>query len=146
MPTRPLQIRSRLACAVFALLNPIPFGLFVAALIFDAIYACNANVFWVKSAAWLNAFGLIFAIIPRLINLAHVWIPANRSTRVEKLDFWLNLAAIAAAVANAFVHSRDAYGVVPESLWLSAVTVVLISIACIATALQQASAQGARHE
>ncbi len=89
-----------------------------------------------SSAAWLNAFGLIFAIIPRLINLVHVWIPANRSTRVEKLDFWLNLVAIAAAVANAFVHSRDAYGVLPESLWLSAITVVLISIACIATALQ----------
>ena len=146
MLTPPVQTRSRLAYAVFALLNPIPFGCFVAALIFDAVYARNADVLWVKSAAWLIAMGLIFAIVPRLINLAQVWIPAKRSSRVEKLDFWLNLLAIVAAIINGFVHSRDAYGVIPESVWLSAVTVVLISIAFIVSALQQAATLGGRHE
>ncbi len=141
MPTHPVQTRSRIAHAVFALLNPIPFGFFVAALIFDATYACSANVLWVKSAAWLNAIGLLFAILPRLINLVHVWMPARRSSRVEKLDFWLNLFAIVAAIVNAFVHSRDAYGVVPAGVWLSAVTVALIAIGLVATALQQASAR-----
>ena len=141
----PLQTRSRSAYALFALLNPIPFGFFVAALIFDATYASSANVFWVKSAAFLNAIGLIFAIIPRLINLVHVWMPARRSARAEKLDFWLNLVAIVVAIVNAFVHSRDAYGVMPEGVWLSAVTVLLISIGFIVTALQQASVQGGRH-
>ena len=138
MLTYPVQTRSRLAYAVFALLNPIPFGLFVAVLIFDAIYLYNANVFWVKSAAWLNVIGLVFAIVPRLINLVHVWMPARRSSRVEKLDFWLNLVAIAAAIVNAFVHSRDAYGAMPESIWLSAVTVILIATGHLISALQQA--------
>ena len=129
MLTHPIQTRSRLAHAAFALLNPIPFGLFVAALIFDAIYVSSTNVLWVKSAAWLNAIGLIFAIIPRLINLAHVWIPASRSTRVEKLDFWLNLVAIVAAIFNAFVHSRDAYtSVVPAGLILSGLTVLILIV------------------
>ena len=146
MLTHPVQTRSRLAHTVFALLNPIPFGFFVAALIFDAIYACNANVFWVKSAAWLNVIGLIFAIIPRLINLVHVWMPARRSSRVEKLDFWLNLVAIITAIVNAFVHTRDAYGVMPEGVWLSAVTVALIAIGLIVSALQQATTSGGRHE
>ncbi|WP_326929464.1 hypothetical protein [Bordetella bronchiseptica] len=135
-----------MAYALFALLNPIPFGFFVAALIFDAIYVCNANVLWVKSAAWLNAIGLIFAIIPRLINLTHVWIPASRNAGIEKLDFWLNLVAIVAAIVNAFVHSRDAYGVMPEGVWLSAVTVVLIAIGFIVSAWHQATILGGRHE
>lgn len=145
MLTHPVQTQSRLAHAVFALLNPIPFGFFVAALIFDAIYAGSTNVLWVKSAAWLNAIGLIFAIIPRLINLVQVWIPASGSTRVEKLDFWLNLVAIVAAIFNAFVHSRDAYGVMPEGAWLSAVTVALIAIGFVISGWNQAAAQGGRH-
>jgi uncharacterized membrane protein len=140
MPLHPVPRRSRIAQAVFALLNPIPFGFFVAALIFDATYACSANVLWVKSAAWLNAIGLLFAIVPRLINLVQVWVPARRSTRIEKLDFWLNLFAIVAAIVNAFVHSRDAYGVMPEAVWLSALTVALIAVGLVITALQPASA------
>lgn len=138
MLTYPVQTRSRLAYAVFALLNPIPFGLFVAVLIFDTIYVYNANVFWVKSAAWLNVIGLVFAIVPRLINLVHVWIPARRSSQVEKLNFWLNLVAIIAAIVNAFVHSRDAYGAMPEGIWLSTVTVILIATGYLISALQQA--------
>ena len=134
----PVQTRSRLAYAVFALLNPIPFGLFVAVLIFDTIYACNANVFWVKSAAWLNVIGLIFAIIPRSINWVHVWMPARRSSRIEKLDFWLNFVAFIAAIMNTFIHNRDAYGVMPEGIWLSAVTVTFIAAGFIISALQQA--------
>ena len=139
MPIHPVPRRSRIAHALFALLNPIPFGFFVATLVFDVTYACSANVLWVKSAAWLNAIGLLFAIVPRLVNLVQVWVPARRSTRIEKLDFWLNLFAIVAAIVNAFVHSRDAYGVVPEAVWLSAVTVALIAVGLVITALQPAS-------
>lgn len=146
MQPYPVQTRSRLAHAVFALLNPIPFGFFVAALIFDAIYVSNAHVLWIKSAAVLNAVGLLFAIVPRLINLVHVWMPAWRSTRVEKLDFWLNLAAIITAIVNALVHSRDAYGTMPLGVWLSAVTVALIAISFVVTALHQTAAPGGRYE
>jgi len=128
--------RSILTQGLYGLLNPIPFGCFVAALIFDIIYLETAVILWDKAAAWLIVFGLLFAVVPRLINLTQVWITSRQTaTRADKLDFWLNLCAIVAALLNAFVHSRDAYAVVPAGLWLSASTVLLLAIGLIATAV-----------
>lgn len=138
-PARPR--RSIVAEGLYGLLNPIPFGFFVAALIFDVIYARSAVMLWDKAAAWLITFGLLFAIVPRLVNLVQVWITSRRiATRTDKLDFWLNLFAIVAAIVNAFVHSRDAYAVVPAGVWLSACTVALLAIGNIAVAAQRAAA------
>ena len=121
--------RSPAAAAIFGILNPAAFGCFFAALIFDAIYFRTGVIFWDHGAAWLITFGLFIAIVPRLINLVHVWITArNEATRTDRLDFWLNLIAIVAAIFNALVHSRDAYASMPEGLWLSLVTVVLLAI------------------
>src|SRR6476646_6163372 len=132
----PAAPRSGVANALFALLNPIPFGCFVAALIFDITYARSAEIMWTKAAAWLIVIGLLAAIIPRLVNLAHVWITGRRwSTGADRIDFWLNLFAIVAAIINAFVHSRDAYAVVPAGQWLSIATVALIAIGHVVTAM-----------
>ena len=132
--------RSIIGGAVYSLLNPIPFGCFVAALIFDIIYSKTAVMLWDKSAAWLIVFGLLFAVVPRLVNLMQVWVTSRRTaTRTDKLDFWLNLVAIVLAIVNAFVHSRDAYAVVPTGLWLSVCTVILLSIGNILVALQRAA-------
>lgn len=118
-----------LSSAIFNLLDPIPFGFFVAALIFDSIYARTGYMLWVKSAAWLVSLGLIFAIVPRLINLAVVWWSKRRvRSNMQVLNFWLNVIAIVAALFNAFVHSRDAYAVMPAGLWLSIVTVLAMAI------------------
>ncbi|MEZ0605809.1 DUF2231 domain-containing protein [Paraburkholderia sp. IW21] len=136
-PTSP-RYRSRLATAVFDLFNPIPYGLFVGTLIFDILYASTANVFWGKGAAWLVTAGLLFAIVPRVINLCHVWLPSRYTvTSIEKLDFWLNLLGIVAAIVNAFVHSRDAYAMVPQNVILSVITVTLLSVAQIALAFDR---------
>jgi uncharacterized membrane protein len=130
-----LAHRSIPATAVFNLLNPVPYGFFVGTLMFDIIYAVSRNVFWGKGAAWLVSTGLLFAIIPRVINLCQVWLPSRyRASRLEKLDFWLNVLGMAAAIANAFVHSRDAYAMVPLNVILSTLTVVLLSIGQIARA------------
>ncbi|WP_345246551.1 DUF2231 domain-containing protein [Pigmentiphaga soli] len=135
-----------MAYALYALLNPIPFGFFVAALIFDAVYARTGELLWMKSAAWLVSIGLLFAILPRLINLVHVWLPRNRVLAAEKWDFWLNLVAIVLAIVNAFVHSRDAYGAMPEGLWLSALTVLLLSLGFVLLAVQRAAPEETGHE
>jgi uncharacterized membrane protein len=133
--------RSPIANAVYAVLNPIPFGCFAAALVFDIIYARSAEIMWTKAAAWLITFGLLAAVLPRLINLAQVWITGRRaSTSTDRIDFWLNLLAIVAAVLNAFVHSRDAYAVVPAGQWLSALTVALIAIGHVLVATRRARA------
>jgi uncharacterized membrane protein len=132
--------RSVIAAGLYGLLNPVPFGFFVAALIFDIIYVNSAEILWDKAAAWLIVFGLFFAVVPRLINLAQVWITSRgAATGVDRLDFWLNLLGIVTAILNAFVHSRDAYAVVPAGLWLSICTVLLLSIGHIAVSVQRAA-------
>jgi uncharacterized membrane protein len=139
--------RSVIADAVYGVLNPIPFGFFVAALIFDILYLRTAVILWDKGAAWLIVIGLLFAIIPRLVNLAQVWITSRRSAlRADKIDFWLNLVAIVAAIFNAFVHSRDAYASMPTGAWLSAFTVILLAIGRITVAVQLSSEGGLVHE
>lgn len=130
-----------MASAVYDLLNPIPFGCFVAALIFDILYVRTAVMLWDKAAAWLIVIGLLAAVVPRLVNLVQVWVtPRPRSAGTDRLDFWLNLLAIVAAIFNAFVHSRDAYAVVPAGAWLSACTVVLIAIGRVLVAVRQDAA------
>lgn len=143
MNVRPEPRRSIVAESIYGLLNPIPFGCFVAALIFDIIYSETAVMLWDKGAAWLIVFGLLFAVVPRLINLMQVWVTSRRTaTRTDKLEFWLNMFAIIAAIVNAFVHSRDAYAVVPTGLWLSVCTVILLSIGNILVALERAARGG----
>ena len=139
--------RSLVADSLYGLLNPIPFGFFVAALIFDIIYFRSGEVLWNKGAAWLLVFGLLFAIVPRLINLVQVWLTSREwATRADRLDFWLNLVAIGAAILNAFVHSRDAYATMPAGVWLSVCTVVLLSIGRIFVAVQTSAFGGHAHD
>jgi uncharacterized membrane protein len=143
MSLRPQPRRSVVAESIYGLLNPIPFGCFVAALIFDVIYSETAVMLWDKGAAWLIVFGLLFAVVPRLINLTQVWVTSRRTaTRADRVDFWLNLFAILLAIDNAFVHSRDAYAVVPTGLWLSICTVILLSIGNIAVAAERSARGG----
>lgn len=136
---------SVVASALYGLLDPIPFGCFVAALVFDVTYLQTAVIQWDKCAAWLIALGLVFAVVPRMINLVQVWITSRHTaTRVDYLDFWLNLLAIVAAFFNALVHTRDAYAVVPAGVWLSLVTVVLIAAAHVIVAAQRPDYRGVR--
>jgi len=131
--------------AIFNLLDPIPFGFFVATLIFDVIYAKTANVLWIKSASWLVSMGLVFAILPQLINLGRTWFGKGRvRSSGMTINFWLNVVAIVAALVNAFVHSRDAYAVIPEALWLSVLTVAAMGLGRIILAGQGHHYQGAR--
>ncbi|MGJ7913917.1 DUF2231 domain-containing protein [Massilia sp. LXY-6] len=138
--------RFSITSAIFNLLDPIPFGFFVAVLIFDIIYAKTANVMWVKSAAWLVSIGLVIAIIPQLINLGRVWFGKHRvRTTGMTINFWLNVVAIIAALFNAFVHSRDAYAVIPAAVWLSIVTVLAMGIGRIILAGETVTFKGYSH-
>ncbi len=123
-------IRSKLLMAIYYWLDSMPFGFFVAGLIFDVIYMKTAEVLWNKASAWVIAIGLVIAIMPRLINLYLVWFPKGyERSKVSLIGFWFYGLGILAAILNAFVHSRDAYAVVPDSVILSVITVILISIA-----------------
>jgi uncharacterized membrane protein len=121
--------RFNFGSALFNLLDPIPFGLFVGVLIFDIAYANTGYILWAKSSAWLVSLGLVFAIVPQLINLGFVWF-SKRHVRSSSqvLNFCLNVVGIVAALINAFVHSRDAYAVIPAGVWLSLVTVLTMAV------------------
>lgn len=134
-----------LAMVIYNLLNPVPYGFFIAGLIFDIIYLYSTNVIWGKSASWLIALGLIFAIIPRLINLAQVWFYTPRRP-AAKIDFWLNLIAIIAALVNCFVHSRDAWAIAPQNVIYSSITVICLLIANIISSACLTNNKGVRHE
>jgi len=121
--------RFSITSAIFDVLDPIPFGFFVGALVFDILYSNTFTVLWVKAAAWLISIGLVFAIIPQLINLGRTWFGKRRiRTRNLAVNFWLQVIAIVAALFNAFVHSRDAYGTMPAGVWLSVLTVLAMVI------------------
>ncbi len=75
---------------------------FIAGLIFDIIYLYSTNVMWGKMRQLAYCpWPYFFAIIPRLINLAQVWFFTPRRP-AAKIDFWLNLIAIIAALVNCF--------------------------------------------
>jgi uncharacterized membrane protein len=146
MKTENHSYRFSVTSAVFNLLDPIPFGFFVAGLIFDIIYARTAVILWVKGAAWLITIGLLFAIIPQLINLGRVWFRKSRiRSSAETGNFWLNVVGIVAAIFNAFVHSRDAYAVMPAGVWLSLLTVLALGIGRIIVAGDKVTFEEYRH-
>lgn len=129
--------RSAFAVALYTLFEPVPLGFFVAAWIFDIIYLNSFVVEWTHAASWLIAIGLVIAIVPRLIALIDLF---RGSSRTEKVHFWITLLAIALAIVNAFVHSRDAYAVVPSGVTLSTLVVALMLIANVQLALRQRTA------
>lgn len=123
--------------ALYELLNPVPLGFFVAAWIFDILYIKTFSTMWADAANWLIVIGLLLAVIPRIINLVLVW----RGSRYPqsspiKVHFWLSLLAILLAIFNAFIHSRDAYAVVPLGVILSTLVVLLMLLANVQLALR----------
>lgn len=128
---------SRATLALYELFNPLPTGFFVAAWIFDILYIKTFQIMWTDAASWLIAIGLLITIIPRLIHLVQVFVTQrHRTSGAEKLHFWLWLVAIVLAIFNAFVHSRDAYAVVPSGVILSTAVVILLLIAHVQLALR----------
>ncbi|WP_435948185.1 DUF2231 domain-containing protein [Dryocola sp. BD586] len=124
--------------ALYELLNPIPLGFFVAAWIFDIVYMKTFSQMWTDAANWLIVIGLLIAIIPRILNLIFVWAGPKRPLHPAiKTHFWLSLLAIVLAIFNAFIHSRDAYAVVPAGVILSTLVVVIMLLGNVQLALRE---------
>lgn len=112
------------------LLAAIPFTCFTGALFTDIAYWRSTTMQWANFSAWLLLVGLfvaVFAVIVGLIDFI-----ADRRVRQFGIAWAYaggNALAILLAILNSFVHSRDAYSsVVPEGLFLSALTVVIMLI------------------
>lgn len=115
----------RLIHPLHAIFLAFPFPLFLGGLVSDLAYRATYEMQWANFAAWLNAGGMFvgsFALLWALVNLfrRHT---AGRGRVI--LYFVLLLAMWGLGFVNAFVHAKDAWAIMPEGMWLSAVTTVL---------------------
>lgn len=77
----------------------------------------------------LISLGLLFAILPCVVDLCRVWLLRRAAVvAAARVSSLLKFAGIVLAIFNAFVHSRDAYAVMPAGLWLSIATVLLLAL------------------
>ena len=98
--------------------------LFAGGLLSDLAYARGYEVQWTNFAQWLLAGGMVFtgfALLWSLIDLFRAG-----SQRGWRLPCFLLLAGMfVLGLIDSFAHTADAYGSMPQGLYLSAVVAVL---------------------
>lgn len=109
-----------------AILLSFPLPLFAGALVGDVAYFRTHQIDWSNLAQWLNAGGLLVGAFAMLWALVSA-IAGRRAWGAGRR--WLYALALAAALItgllNAFIHSRDAWGIMPAALWWSAISTLL---------------------
>lgn len=113
-----------------AILLAFVFPLYLGTLLADLAYWRSFEIQWSNFAQWLNAGGCLiggFAIVAALVS----FIRARRSgdSGHSAVYLFLLLAAWIAGIVNALVHSQDAWAIMPEALWLSALSAGLALVA-----------------
>jgi uncharacterized membrane protein len=102
--------------------------LLIAAFATDCIYCTTALWQWANFSAWLITAGLMVMLVAVILLLIDFM--TGRARRLNTPSFILVAAASLTSLANAFVHSRDAWtSVVPQGIVLSAVSALLLIIA-----------------
>jgi uncharacterized membrane protein len=102
--------------------------LFLGALLCDCTYWSSYESQWSNFASWLMAGGLVFAGVALVCALVDLFRAERRGGRTLAY-FVLLLAVFVLGFVNSLVHARDAYGVMPSGLVLSAVVLVLAGAA-----------------
>ncbi len=118
VPLRPIH-------PLHAILLSFPFPLFLGTLASDIAYARSFQIQWANFAQWLNAGGLLVGAFVLLWALIGLFRRRARGNRRPVVYFVLVLAMWAAGLVNALVHAKDAFAVMPEGLWLSALAAIL---------------------
>jgi uncharacterized membrane protein len=117
-PPRPLH-------PLHAILLGFPFPLFLGALLSYLGYWASYQVQWSNFSSWFIAGGLLgggFALLWALVNLFRGGMtPKTRPT----IYFVVLLAMWVLGIVNILVHAKDAWAIMPESLYLSAITALL---------------------
>jgi len=120
-PLRPLH-------PLHTILLAFPFPLFLGALVSDLAYWASFHVQWANFSSWLIAGGLLvgaFALLWALVNLFRRGTAKGRPA----LYFVVLLAMWVLGFVNALVHAKDAWAIMPEALYLSAIAALLALIA-----------------
>lgn len=120
--------KKRFVMALYVILDPLPFGLFFAGMIFDIVYVNSFNPLWIKGAAWLILLGLLMSIIPRLLMLAFL-LRSPTFNLNSLISYAIYAFGIILSLWNSFIHARDAYGSMPSGLILSVCSVIAVAVA-----------------
>ena len=112
-----------------AILLSFPFPLFLGTLFSDIAYGRSFQIQWSNFAQWLNAGGLLVGGFVLLWALIALFPRANRGDRKRLVYFVLVLAMWVLGFVNALAHSKDAWAIMPEALWLSGVSALLALLA-----------------
>ena len=114
---------------MYAALLAATIPLFLGGLLSDFAYYWTYEIQWNNFAAWLIAGGMVVTGLALLASLVDLF--RARGRRKQALfTFVLLLVTFALGLVNSFVHARDAYGTMPDGLFLS---VVVTLVAIIAT-------------
>ena len=99
--------------------------LFLGALLGDLAYASTYQIQWSNLAAWIIAGGMVFTGLALLWAVIELPFRAGARRAGPLVCFLLLLAIFVLGLVDSFVHARDAWGVMPEGLVLSAIVAAL---------------------
>lgn len=112
-----------------AILLSFPFPLFLGTLASDLAYRSSFQIQWANFAQWLNAGGLFVGAFVGLWALVNLFRRETRGQRRTIVYFLVLLAMWVVGLMNAFVHTKDAWAIMPEAVWLSAISALLALVA-----------------
>ena len=112
-----------------AILLAFPLPLFLGALLSDLAYWRSFQMQWANFSSWLIAGGLLvggFVLVWALIDLFR----SRQARRRWAAVYFATLVAMwVLGFVNALVHAKDAFAIMPESLYLSAIVTLLAFVA-----------------
>jgi uncharacterized membrane protein len=113
---------------LFAFLLACPVPLFIGALLADLAYGSTAEIQWSNFAAWLIVGAMVFTALALLWSLVAL-VRARPRRGSALVCFVLLLAAFVLGLVDSFVHTHDAWAVMPAGPILSGIVSAIVVLA-----------------
>jgi uncharacterized membrane protein len=114
---------------IHAIFLAFPVSLFLGAMLSDLAYWNTYQVQWANFSAWLITGGLVGGSVALVWALVDV-VRFRKVGGARVLNYFLVLLVMfVLGSVNELVHAKDAWAIMPEGLYLSAVTALLALVA-----------------
>src|SRR5947209_14099836 len=131
MPEKSLQSKASVAGhPIHPMLVPIPIACFVGTFFTDLVYVRTYDMQWASMSSWLLTIGLVVALFGAIAGMIDFFgIPRVRDLRAGWIHVFGNALALVLSIANALVHTREAYSsVYPTGIILSCIVVLILLV------------------